>query len=160
VIRLIERRLDDGFFILAPENVERPRTLTVAEDEAFNVKQRDLQQRAEALHDVGCWHFGCSAAATVWVREVSFDFKGPEAAPERHAAVSSADYPGPVPGFCVGHLHDGPAMLAEAVYFDRPEMAWGVRPTRWWVSFTDGTRQGGDIRRIDPKQATPVLEVA
>jgi hypothetical protein len=99
----------------------------------------------------------CARRASVWVHEVGYDFKGEKAAPVNHVAVSSMDYSGPVPGFCTFCLGKGPEELAQTVYFARPEMYWGVRPNRWFVSFTDGTRQGGMCIEIDPKQAMPKI---
>jgi len=145
---LEETLLPGGILRWAPLNVEAPRELTPPEKIALDRKDRALGEKAES-RSVGCWSFGCSAAAYVWVREVSFDFKGPRAAPVRHAAISSADYPGPVPGFCFAHIATGPQELAEAVYHDRPEIRMGAAPTRWFVSFTDDTRQGGDIAEIN-----------
>jgi hypothetical protein len=136
-------------FRLAPADVERPRRLTPPEKIALDRKDAVLTAKAET-RSRACWQYGCAHRATVWVREVSFDFKGGRAEPVQHAAVSSADYPGPVPGFCTFHLGTGPAELARAVYLDREEMKWGVRPNRWFVSFTDGTKQGGMAVEIEP----------
>jgi hypothetical protein len=36
-------------------------------------------------------------------------------------------------------------------------MAWGFKPDRWAVIFTDGTKQGGSALQIDPKQETPTI---
>jgi len=155
-VRLIETRFEDGTFTLAPPGLERPRELTPPEKIALGRKDAVLTAKAES-RDETCWNHACARRATVWVREVTFDFKGERAEPVRHAAVSSADYPGPVPGFCAFHLGTGPAELAQAVYFSRPEMQWGVRPNRWFVSFTDGTKQGGMAVEIDPKQEMPKI---
>jgi len=40
------------------------------------------------------------------------------------------------------------AMDSEAVYRDRPEMAWGVTPTRWFVQFTDDSVSGGAVAEL------------
>ena len=143
-------------FKLAPKDVEKPRHLTPSEKIALDKKMQFLHEWAQAQHQEMCWQ--CTERkATIWVVEVGFDFKGDKADPVQHNAISSADYPGPVPGFCTFCLGHGPAKLAEAVYFDRPEMYWGVRPTRWFVSFTDGTRTGDRIITIDPKQELPTI---
>jgi hypothetical protein len=155
---LNETPLPGGMFRLAPEGIERPRHLTPPEKIALGRKNDLLAAKAES-RQAECWLWNCKRPASVWVREVSFDFKGGRAEPEQHAAVSSADYPGPVPGFCHGCLGHGPAELAQTVYFARPEMFWGVRPNRWFVSFTDGTRQGGEAVEIDPRQAAPAFTV-
>jgi hypothetical protein len=145
-----EFRLGGGSgFVLAPPGFEDPRTLTSAEEDAHAEKHRRLQQKAEQRQKK-CWLHNCNRPARTWVREVSFDFKGDRASPLKHAAVSSGDITGPVPGFCPIHLGTGPAQLAEAVYCDRPEIQAGVQPLRWFVAFTDDTVQGGDIREIRP----------
>lgn len=142
-------------FKLAPKDVEKPRSLTSVEKIALDSKNLFLTQKAEQREE---WCWLCEIRkATVWVHEVGFDFKGEKAAAVQHNAITSADYPGPVPGFCTFCLGDGPSVLAEKVYFDRPEMYWGVRPTRWFVSFTDGTKQGNDIRTIDIKGELPKI---
>lgn len=144
------KRLENGVFRVASPDIEKPRELTPVEKIALDKKNVILTQKAESREEE-CWRILCNRKASVWVREVGFDFKGDKAAPVRHAAVSSADYPGPVPGFCTFCLGSGPQELAEAVYFDRPEIAWGVAPTRWFVSFTDGTRQGGSCIQLKEK---------
>lgn len=150
-----EIRLANGMFKLAPVGVEKPRELTPIEKIALDKKQKTLSEKAETRQEL-CW-LCQDRKAYVWVQEVGFDFKGEKADPVKHVAVSSADYPGPVPGFCMYCLGHGPAKLAEAVYFNRPEMYWGVRPTRWFVLFTDGTRQGDMIITIDPKGTLPKI---
>lgn len=150
-----EIRLGNGMFMLKPKDVEKPRELTPVEKIALEKKDQLLTQKAES-RDVLCWKCG-ERHAYVWVREVGFDFKGDKADPVKHVAISSADYPGPVPGFCQYCIGFAPAELAEKVYFDRPEMYWGVRPTRWFVAFTDGTRTGDRIVTIDPKQELPTI---
>lgn len=142
------------YFRIASPDVEKPRHLTAVEKIANEKLDDYLTDKAE-LRQEECWNYGCQRKATVWVREVSFDFKGGKAAPIQHRAVSTADYAGPVPGFCHMCLGTGPEKLAETVYFARPEMAWGVRPNRWFVSFTDGTRQGGMAIELDPTGEMP-----
>jgi hypothetical protein len=142
-------------FKIADKDVAKPRHLTGPEKLALDLKNIFLTQKAESREPV-CWK--CEERpAYVWVREVGYDFKGDKAEAVQHAAISSADYNGPVPGFCNFCIGTGPAELAEAVYFNRPEMYWGVRPTRWFVSFTDGTKQGDHILTIDPKQEMPKI---
>lgn len=142
------------FFRIASPDLEKPRHLTPVEKVALDAKDAYLTEKAESRQEE-CWSYGCTRKATVWVREVGFDFKGEQAAPLQHMAVSSADYPGPVPGFCTFCLGTGPEKLAETVYFARPEMIWGVRPNRWFVSFTDGTKQGGLAIELDPTGDMP-----
>jgi hypothetical protein len=153
---LEETRLANGMFRLAPPDIEKPRSLDPLEKIALGVKDAYLTAKAESRQE-GCWNHGCDRKAAIWVREVGFDFKGEKADALAHLAVSSSDYDGPVPGFCPWCLGVGPELLAEAVYFARPEMYWGVRPTRWFVSFTDGTKQGGSVLEIDPKQEMPTI---
>ena len=145
----------NGMFMLAPKDVEKSRELTPHEKIALEKKDELLTQKAESRQET-CWK--CNVRkAYVWVREIGFDFKGDKADPVKHVAISTADYPGPVPGFCQFCIGFAPAELAEAVYFDRPEMYWGVRPTRWFASFTDGTRMGDRIVTIDPKGELPTI---
>lgn len=150
-----EIQLANGMFKLAPVGVEKPRELTPAEKIALRKKDALLTEKAEHRQET-CW-LCKERKAYVWVREVGYDFKGSKADPVKHVGISTADYPGPVPGFCTFCIGHGPARLAEVVYFDRPEMYWGVRPTRWFVSFTDGTRQGDMIVTIDPKGTLPKI---
>ena len=155
-MELEEIRLANGMFRIAPVDVEQPRDLTPPEKIALDRKQKRLHERAET-RQAECWRHDCSRKASVWVVEVGFDFKGDRAKPVQHIAISSSDYDGPVPGFCHFCLGSGPQELAEAVYFSRPEMYWGVRPNRWFVTFTDSTRQGGLCVEIDPKQTLPKI---
>ena len=152
---LEETQLANGMFKIAHKDVEKPRHLTAPEKIALDKKNSILTQKAESRQEM-CWK-DCGRKASIWVQEVGYDFKGTKAEAVQHAAISSADYPGPVPGFCHFCIVEGPAELAEAVYFARPEMYWGVRPTRWFVSFTDGTKTGDMIVTIDPKQELPTI---
>lgn len=152
---LEETQLANGMFRIAHPDVEKPRRLTAPEKIALEKKDAVLTEKSELRQDM-CWKCG-DRKAYVWVREVGYDFKGSKAEAVQHAAISSSDYPGPVPGFCNFCIAVGPAELAEAVYFNRPEMYWGVRPNRWFVSFTDGTKQGDMIVTIDPKQELPTI---
>lgn len=155
-MELEETRLANGMFRLAPTDVEKPRNLTPVEKIVLDRKNTLLAEKAQ-VRDEHCWRYTCDRRASTWVLEVGFDFKGDKAAAGDHVTVSSGDYSGPVPGFCLFCLGSGPQELAEAVYFNRPEMYWGVRPRRWFVTFTDGTRQGGRCVEIDPKQALPTI---
>lgn len=117
-----------------------------AVDELLTIKAEDRQET--------CWCFGCNNKTSVWVREVQFDLKG-DKSDINHAIVSSRDYPGPIPGFCFGHISVGPKELAEAVYWDKTEIYLGLRPRKWWVIFTDGTKQGGLCEVLNPKNLKP-----
>lgn len=155
--RLIEIKLaKEGFFRLEHPDLEKPRHLDLAEKTALAKLDATTTEKALS-RQATCWHYGCERAAIVWVREVCFDFKGEKAAPVQHKQISSADYPGPVPGFCLRHEVDGPPELAAAVYWNRPEIAWGAKPTRWWVVFTDGLKQGGECLSFDPEQKLPTI---
>jgi hypothetical protein len=156
VMEFEETRFANGMWRIAPKGIEKPRSLDAPEKIALDKKQKLLTEKAEVREEM-CWCYECPRKATTWVREVGFDFKGDKAAPVDHIAISSADYVGPVPGFCTFCLGYGPKELSETVYFSRPEMYWGVRPNRWFVSFTDGTRQGGFCVEIDPKQEMPTI---
>ena len=152
--QLEETRLANGMFRLASPDLLKPRNLTPPEKIALENKHTLLAEKATSRQII-CWRHGCNRQATVWVREVSYDFKGDRAEPVQHATVSSADFDGPVPGFCHFCLGVGPSELAEAVYFNKPEIAWGVTPTRWFVVFTDDTRQGGSCMELNLKRAVP-----
>ena len=115
--------------------------------------ERIIDTQSELRQDE-CWSAGCSIKPTVWVREVQFDLKGDKVGPD-HRVVSTKDYGGPIPGFCFAHLAEGPAQLAEAVYWDRTEIYLGLRPLKWWVIFTDGTKQGGLCTVLNPKNLKP-----
>lgn len=149
-MELEETRLANGMYRWAPTDIEKPRSLDALDKIALDSKQKLLHEWADAQRQDMCWA-DCGRKASIWVVEVGYDFKGEKAAPVDHIAISSADYTGhPVPGFCHYCLGRGPEQLAEAVYFNRPEMYWGVRPNRWFVTFTDGTRQGGLCVELHP----------
>lgn len=156
MLELEEILLPNGWYRWQPKGVEKPRHLTPQEKIALEKADAVLTEKAE-VRDPLCWKCR-ERSAYVWVREVCFDFKGEKAAPVQHRKVSSGDYPGPVPGFCLFCSATAPVELAEAVYFDRPEMAWGVKPTRWWVVFTDSSKQGGSCLELDPKQEMPTVK--
>jgi hypothetical protein len=153
LVELEETRLANGMFRWAPKDIEKPRSLTPVEKAALEAKHALLAQKAESRQEE-CWRYDCTRKASIWVREVGYDFKGEKADPVQHVAVSSSDYDGPVPGFCTFCLGSGPEEMAQEIYFSRPEMYWGVRPNRWFVTFTDGTRQGGMVIALDPKTQT------
>lgn len=155
MVELNETKLENGWLKWSPPDVEKPRHLTPPEKIALEKAEQVLTEKATDRQEF-CWKCG-TRKAEHHVREVCFDFKGDKAEPIQHKAVSSGDYPGPVPGFCHFCVATAPPELAEAVYFDRPEMYWGVRPTRWFVVFTDGTKQGGSCLEINPTQAMPKI---
>ena len=96
-----------------------------------------------------CWL--CGHLPVTWVREVIFDLGEGDADPIMKTAlvVNANTYPGPVPGFCTFHLGKGPGLLAELVYNDSTVVTYGFRPTRWFVTFTDGTSARGKAVEID-----------
>lgn len=112
-----------------------------------------LTEKSETRQE-DCWHFGCKNKASIWVREVQFDMRGDKVGINQHV-VSTRDYQGPIPGFCSAHIGVGPAQLAETVYWDRTEIYLGLRPRKWWVIFTDGTKQGGLCEVLNPKDLKP-----
>ena len=134
-----------------------PKERPLTPPEKIRIEKLDglLTAKAEQ-RDEECWSYGCTRRPCAWVREVRFDVKE-ELAGMHNATVTTRDYSGPVPGFCHGCIATGPAELAQRVYFSRPEMYWGFRPTRWFVIFTDGTKQGGSALEIDPKQLQPKI---
>lgn len=112
-----------------------------------------LTERSED-RQTECWCNGCQNRPTAWVREIQFDMRGDKVGINQHV-VSTRDYEGPIPGFCIGHVASGPAELAERVYWDRTEIYLGLRPRKWWVIFTDGTKQGGLCEVLNPKDLKP-----
>lgn len=149
-----ETRLPKDRFKLANKDIEKPRDLSPQEKITFELESKILYQRANNRQS-DCWMkdgFGCNHAASNWIVRVTFDFKGDKAAYIQHKAISTEDYDGPVPGFCDFCLSKGAETLAEKVYFSRPEMAWGVKPRRWFVELTDGTIIGGLCIQLDPRQ--------
>jgi len=121
----------------------------IMQDAIDNILTIKSEQRQDT-----CWCNGCELKASVWVREVQFDMKGDKAG-VNNSVVSSRDYPGPIPGFCFAHVGSGPQQLAEVVYWDRTEIYLGLRPRKWWVIFTDGTKQGGLCEVLNPKSLKP-----
>ena len=114
----------------------------------FKLRHERYLHRLGALaqhRQTTCWMSdatGCSRAPIVHVQEVGFDLRDIDAT-TRVAMLSSADLTGPVPGLCPHCLATAPPLLAEAVYSTRREMQFGLRPTRWFVRFTDGSTQSG-----------------
>lgn len=156
--RLIQTRVGK-FFKLEHPDLEKPRDLTPIEKFALDRKDKELTLKADWRSTI-CWAWGCNRPPTDFVREVGFDFKGDKAAALDHITISSADYPGPVPGFCIPHTYSGePMQLVEKVYWDRPEIQWGAKPTRWWLVFTNGIKLGGSCLEIDPLQLAPDVKL-
>lgn len=153
-MELDEKKVGDLTYWTTPD-IEKPRDLTPPEKIKREKIDATLTEKAEVRDEI-CWAYGCKNKARVWAREVQFDFKSQMKHDIDHAVVSSRDYDGPIPGFCIGHVQRA-SELAERVYFSRNEMYWGLRPTRWWVIFTDGTKTGGLCTEIDPKQEMPVV---
>lgn len=115
-------------------------------DELLSIKSEDRQS--------SCWCYDCKSKPTVWVREIQFDMRGDKVGINQHV-VSTRDYDGPIPGFCFAHLVDGPSQLVEVIYWDRTEIYLGLRPRKWWVIFTDGTKQGGLCEVLNPENLKP-----
>lgn len=138
-----------------PPNYGKDRQLSLEESRALKEHRQKLAQAAEIRQDF-CWMrdaTGCQNRPHIWVREVFFDSKD-DGVPTNFVEVSSKNLQGPVPGFCptcINHC----SLLAERVYFSHPAVYWGVRPRRWFVSFTDGSKQGGPIGVIDPNPKSP-----
>jgi hypothetical protein len=155
-LQLSEKKKGD-FYTWTTPGIEKDRDLTPPEKIKREKINQVLTEKAE-IRDPICWAYGCTNKSHVWVREVQYDFKQEMKDKIDHAVVSSRDYNGPVPGFCMGHLHNGPMQLAETIYFSRQEMYWGLRPNRWWIIFTDGSKTGGLCQTIDPKQEMPTVK--
>lgn len=138
----------NGLTTITPVDVAT-RQMTPAEK--LQRQRQDALLAAKAVvRDTMCWRssVGCKGRAMTHVAAVEFDLKAPNE-PRGHAFIDTSDYPGAVPGFCVGCIGTGPQDLAQAVFMSRPEMQWGFKPTRWFVLFTDGSSQGGDVKEID-----------
>lgn len=103
-----------------------------------------------------CWMhtLGCKGTAYRWIFDVGFDRKVLGATLD-FAQIDTLGYEGPNPGFCIGHLNEGPAMLAEKIYWNQTLVKWGYLPTRWYARFTDGSSTRGPIRQINPKMLQP-----
>lgn len=115
-------------------------------EEKIAKEKRDKMFAEKAQHRSDTCYL-CNGTPMLWVNQVQFDMRHPDASVDQ-AVVDSSDYAGPVPGFCMGHLIEGPRHLAERVYADLPVIQWGLRPLRWWVVFTDGTKQGGQCQEF------------
>lgn len=98
--------------------------------------------------ELTCWCLQCDRDAVTWVREVQFDLKNDKIGNDQ-AIIDTSDYSGPIPGFCRVHDVIGPKQLAETIYSVREEFKWGAPASRWFVVFTDGTKQGGQIKVLD-----------
>ncbi len=105
-----------------------------------------------------CWMdtaTGCSNSPIVHVQEVGFDFRE-VGSKTKTAIVSSSDIVGPVPGFCLACLAQAPPMLAEAVYSMQFPMRFGLKPTRWFIRYTDGTSHEGECKAFQLHQTEVV----
>jgi hypothetical protein len=149
-----EERDSDGNFIYSKSPVGSNDEYKTPERISIDRKvDRIIDEQSQLRQDV-CWCDDCVMRPTAWVREVQFDLKGDKTGPD-HRVVSTKDYGGPIPGFCFAHISEGPAQLAEVVYWDRTEISLGLRPLKWWVIFTDGTKQGGLCTILNPKNLKP-----
>lgn len=115
----------------------------IAEDKA----NKETGLRAET-RESSCWSYGCDKNAVMWVSEIRFDMMGDKAG-ANNTLIDTRDFEGPVPGFCRGHSVVGPKDLAEAVYHMKDEFKYGVAARRWWAILTDGTKQGGEIQKLN-----------
>jgi len=147
-----EQTDSEGNFVLTKTGLNEedhglPRKLRQEEIDKILTTKSDIRQNV-------CWSLGCENKSSVWVREIQFDMKGDKVGINQHV-VSTSDYNGPVPGFCNAHIVLGPTELAEKVYWDKTEIYLGLRPRKWWVIFTDGTKQGGLCELLNPKSLKP-----
>lgn len=137
-----------GLVVVTPEDIA---TRAMTPKERIQRQRHDAQLAAKATaREEKCWRHtvGCKGKAITHVAAVEFDMKA-DGEPTGSAFISTNDYPGPVPGFCLACQSRGPQDLAQAVFVSRPEMQWGFKPRRWFVLFTDGTQQGGLVEEID-----------
>ena len=149
-----EQESSDGSFIytktkVGSNEVDHSLTRKIAQQKLDELLTEKSEVRQES-----CWCPDCKGKPVVWVREIQFDMRGDKVGINQHV-VSTKDYDGPVPGFCVAHVAKGPADLAEIVYWDRTEIYLGLRPRKWWVIFTDGTKQGGLCEVLNPENLKP-----
>lgn len=155
--QILEENKMGDLLIWTPKDIEKPRHLRPEEKIAREKFDKTLTQKAE-IKDTKCWMhtLGCKHNPIVWVREIQYDMKNDKAG-INHSQVDTSQYDGPIPGFCLGHISSGAEKLAETVYFDQTPMIWGLKPKRWFVIFTDGTKQGGKCIQLDPKQIKPEI---
>ena len=140
--------------LIIPDRAVQDVELSPAAKLRLDRHHKSLGEQAQQ-RQVNCWMkdaTGCSANASIHVREVGFDLRDLQAA-QRVAMISSKDIEGPVPGFCAGCVANGPALLAEMLYRRQPQMRMGFKPTRWLVSFTDGSKAVGSCEQIDLHRA-------
>lgn len=142
---LEETEIEPGWLRWAPPELTKQRDLPPVEKIALTRKENDLRAKAESRQEL-CW-WCQKLKANRWVFEVGFDLKEDKAVLGQHTVISSVDYPGPVPGFC-SVCWDAPRQLAQAVYYDRPEISLGVRPSRWFVRMTDGQLFNGECQDL------------
>lgn len=130
-----EHRIDNGYLWTHEHDSLTDRRMR-------ETAQTIIGQKAETRMPECCV---CGKPCKVWVREIRFQFKNIE-----RLAISSADYSGPVPGFCaVCGVKSGPEALAKAVYMDKDATKF-TNPTEWVVEFTDSSKVGGPILSIVP----------
>ncbi len=127
--------------------MERPRDLTVGLDSLTARKTHEHSNRILAEmaddRDPGC--ILCRRKARTWVRGVAFEFSK-----NKMLEFGPQDFPGPLPGLCLAHEVVGSEDLAKGVYMTQPS-AQMMKPTKWRVSFTDGSKIEGHILSIVPE---------
>ena len=153
VQRMKKAKLINGLSVMLNPASTEEMWRKFAEDRRQSLVGEHSQWRCEQ-----CWL--CQRRAITWVREIVFDNgTGDDPDPKTKLEVNSDTYQGPVPGFCHFHLGGGPRQLAEVVYNDSLIVAWGYRPSRWFVFFTDGTRVQGAAVEIDPNpERAPITQ--
>ena len=152
-----EERDSDGNFVYSKNPIGSNSDYKTPERQKIQSQVEQILDIKSQQRQEECWCEGCTLKPHVWVREVQFDMKGDKLGPGHHV-VSTKDYDGPVPGFCFVHIAEGPAQLAEVVYWDRTEISLGLRPLKWWVIFTDGTKQGGLCEVLNPNNLKPTTQ--
>lgn len=150
----IHEQEDSGSFVYTKKEIGSNDEYRTPRDKALQESVDSFLTTKSELRQQECWFFGCNKAPTIWVREIQFDMLGDKSGINQHV-VSTRDYNGPIPGFCIAHIAAGPTQLAETVYWDRTEISLGLRPRKWWVIFTDGTKQGGLCEVLNPKNLKP-----
>lgn len=127
--------------------MERPRDLALDLDTLSSRKTHEHSSRilAELSDDRSPLCILCARHARFWVRGIAFEF-----AENKMLEFGPQDYPGPLPGLCLHHETMGAEDMAKGVYMDQPS-ARMMQPTKWRVSFTDGSKIEGHILSIIPE---------
>lgn len=127
--------------------MDRPRDLTVDLDPLAARKTHEHSSRILAeMSDGRSIHcILCRKHATTWVRGIAFPF-----GENKMLEYGPNDFPGPLPGLCLGHEREGSEQLAGGIFFTYAEVQM-MRPKAWVVTFTDGSQVRGHILSAVPE---------